>query len=80
MNTKLYDTMNLIEQYLRLEAVRESIQGPQAQVTVTVSIPNTELSYTGSFPQVTLNRILLYKQQALEEQIQKFQSDKEVFK
>lgn len=79
MNKKIYDANSLLDQYLRLEALFESMGTPDREIELTISIPNTNLSYTGNFPQVTAKRIVYYKLQSLIEQIKEFQKDEEVF-
>lgn len=80
MNKKVYDAAELLEQYLRLEALYESMGTPDREIKLTVSLPNTEISYTGDFPQVTAKRLIYYKLQSLIEQVKQFQKDEEVFK
>lgn len=79
MNKKIYNAVDLMEQYLRLESLYEAMESPNRDISLTISIPNTNLSYTGDFPQVTTARIVYYKLQSLIEQIKEFQKDEEVF-
>lgn len=79
MNKKIYDAVDLMEQYLRLESLYESMGSPNRDISLTISIPDTDISYTGDFPQVTTKRIVYYKLQSLMEQIKEFQKDEEVF-
>ena len=79
MNKKIYDAADLMNQYLRLESLFESMGSPNRDILLTISIPDTDLSYTGEFPQVTAKRIVYYKLQSLMEQIKEFQKDEEVF-
>lgn len=79
MNKKIYNAVDLMEQYLRLESLYEAMESPNRDISLTISIPNTNLSYTGDFPQVTTTRIVYYKLQSLMEQIKEFQKDEEVF-
>lgn len=79
MNKKIYDAAELMMQYLRLEALFESMGSPDRDIELTIAIPNTDISYTGNFPQVTAKRIVYYQLQSLIEQIKQFQVDKEVF-
>jgi hypothetical protein len=81
MNNDIYNAVDILNQYIRLEALREEVAtNPNREIQLTVSIPNTNLSYTGYFPQVTMQRMLFYKSKALEDQITQFQNNKEVFK
>lgn len=80
MNNEIYNAVDTLTQYLELEAVREEVNKcPAREVELTISIPNTALSYTGYFPQVTAHRMLLYKSNALKNQIIEFQKNEEVF-
>ena len=79
MNKKIYEAAELMEQYLRLEALFESMGSPDRDIKLTIAIPDTNISYTGEFPQVTAKRIVYYQLQSLIEQIKEFQKDEEVF-
>lgn len=80
MNNEIYNAIDTLTQYLELEAVREEVNRcSDREVELTISIPNTNLSYTGSFPQVTAHRMLLYKSNSLKNQIIEFQKNEEVF-
>lgn len=80
MNNEIYNTIDTLIQYVELEALREEVNRcSDREVELTISIPNTGLSYTGYFPQVTAHRMLLYKSNSLKNQIIEFQKNEEVF-
>lgn len=78
--TKIFDLEELLNGYMRIIALRDDVRktGVSGKVRITMSIPNTEISFTGDFPQVTINRILKYKEDEIIQQIKTTQEDEEL--
>lgn len=78
--TKIFDLEELLDGYMRIIALRDEVRqtGASGKVKITMSIPDTNISFTGEFPQVTVNRILKYKEDEIIQQIKSVQGDKEL--